>query len=68
MQTKPEPDNIQKQIAEFEKQNPKIAEAMKIFGMTMAKYQEALDALSLSRVYQSNSTTLDERKRYKYEH
>ena len=68
MQTKPEPDNIQKQIAEFEKQNPKIAEAMKIFGMTMAKYQEALDALSLSHVCQSNSTNLDERKRYKYEH
>lgn len=48
---------VQHQIDDFEKENPKIAEAMELFGMTMAKYQDALNATSITtRVYQSDST------------
>lgn len=47
---------VQQQITAFEQQNPKLAEAMNLFGVTMAKYQDALYALNGPRVYQSNST------------
>ena len=52
---------VQKQITEFEQQNPKIAEALRIFGITMTKYQDAINAAYAPRVYQSNSTTLTDK-------
>jgi hypothetical protein len=54
-------NTIQKQITDFEEQNPQIAEAMRLFGITMAKYQDALNAAYAPRVYQSNSTTLTDK-------
>ncbi len=44
------------QLEDFKKQNPKVAEAMELFGMTLTKYQETLHALYSPQVYQSNST------------
>jgi precorrin-4 methylase len=47
---------LSQQLDDFKKQNPKIAEAMKLFGMTLTKYQESLHALYSPQIYQSNST------------
>jgi len=47
---------LPQQMDEFKKQNPKIAEAMELFGITMTKYQETLHALYGPNVYPSNST------------
>ena len=47
---------LAQQIAEFEQQHPKVVEAMRLFGMTMAKYQETLHSLYSPRIYQSNTT------------
>lgn len=47
---------IHQQITDFEQQNPKIAEAMKLFDMTMIQYQGAMNALNPLRVYYSTST------------
>jgi surfactin synthase thioesterase subunit len=44
------------QLEDFKKQNPKIAEAMELFDMTLATYQETLHALYSPQTYQSNST------------
>ncbi len=49
--------SIQQQIADFERQNPKVVEAMRLFGMTMAEYQATLSALYGPRVSTSDSTT-----------
>lgn len=43
-------------MADFKKQNPKVAEAMELFGMTMTQYQQALYALHGANTYISNST------------
>ncbi len=47
---------LSQQLDDFKKQNPKVAEAMELFGMTLTKYQESLYALYSPQVYQSNST------------
>jgi hypothetical protein len=49
-------NTLPQQLDEFKLQNPKIAEAMELFGITMAKYQEALYALQGPQIYQSTST------------
>lgn len=48
--------DIVRQAEEFERQNPKVAEAMRLFEMTMTQYRGALNALSGPRVYQSDTT------------
>lgn len=48
---------LSQQLDDFKKQNPKVAKAMELFGITLTKYQEALHALYSSHLYQSNSTT-----------
>ncbi len=48
--------NLAKQMADFKKENPKVAEAMELFGMTMTQYQQALYALNGTRIYTSSST------------
>ncbi len=57
MSTTKEPKPIQDQITEFERENPKIAEAMKLFGITMTEYQAALYAMQGPQIIQSTSTT-----------
>ncbi len=47
---------LTEQITDFERLNPQIADAMKLFGMTMVKYQNAFHPLTGPRIYQSNST------------
>lgn len=49
-------NTLPQQMADFKKQNPKVAEAMELFGITMTKYQETLYALHNPQIYQSNST------------
>ena len=49
---------LSQQLADFKKQNPKVAEAMELFGITLTKYQEALHALYSPHLYQSNSTQI----------
>ena len=49
-------NTLSQQLEDFKKQNPKVAEAMELFGMTLTKYQETLHALYSPQVYQSNST------------
>jgi hypothetical protein len=44
------------QLEDFKEQNPKVAEAMELFGITLTKYQETLHALYSPQIYQSNST------------
>lgn len=48
--------DIARQVEGFERQNPKVAETMRLFEMTMTQYQGALNALSGPRVYQSDTT------------
>jgi hypothetical protein len=45
------------QMQEFESQNPKVAEAMRLFGMSLAEYQGALNAMHGVRITQSTVTT-----------
>jgi hypothetical protein len=49
-------NTLSQQMADFKQQNPKVAEAMELFGIAFEKYQEALDALHGLNVYQSTST------------
>lgn len=49
-------NTLPQQLADFKRQNPKVAEAMELFGMTLTKYQETLNALYSPYVYQSTST------------
>ena len=53
--------DIHQQIAEFERQNPKVAEAMRLFGLSVEKYQGVLHAMNAPRIYVSNSTTSKDR-------
>lgn len=48
--------NLAKQMADFKKENPKVAEAMELFGITLTKYQETLQAMYSPQIYQSSST------------
>jgi hypothetical protein len=49
--------DFHQQLAEFERLNPKVAEAMKLFGVSVEKYQKVLHAMNPPRTYVSNSTT-----------
>jgi hypothetical protein len=54
---------LSQQLDDFKKQNPKVAEAMELFGITLTKYQETLSALYSQHVYQSNSTARVEKSK-----
>ena len=59
--------SLDEQFAAFEEANPKIAEALRVFGMTMEVYQNALDAMESPRVYQSSSTApMSDKERHVY--
>ena len=47
---------IEQRVKEFERANPEIAEAMKLFGMSMEWYARAVQALSGTKSTTSNST------------
>ena len=47
---------LPQQLDTFKRQNPKVAEAMELFGISMIKYQETLNALDSPQIYQSTST------------
>ncbi len=49
-------NTLDQQLADFKRQNPKVAEAMELFGISLAKYQETLMALYHPKIYQSAST------------
>lgn len=51
---------IDAQIEEFEKANPKVAEAMRVFGLSMRSYVLALEAASGVRTTSSSSTVAAE--------
>ena len=48
--------DLHQKLAEFEQQNPKVAEAMRVFGISSEKYQGVLHAMKPIRTYVSNST------------
>lgn len=61
--TKPKNNlDIHQKFAEFERQNPKVAEAMRLLGVSVEKYQGVLHAMSAPRIYVSNSTTSKEQQ------
>jgi hypothetical protein len=45
------------QLKKFEQENPKVVEAMRLFGMSLAEYQGTLNALMPPKVGESHSTT-----------
>lgn len=47
---------LEQQLADFKRQNPKVAEAMELFGISFLKYQETLMALYRPQIYESTST------------
>ncbi|HYT45082.1 MAG TPA: hypothetical protein VEP90_22335 [Methylomirabilota bacterium] len=49
-------NTLPQELADFKQQNPKVAEAMELFGITLTKYQETLNALYGPQIYQSTST------------
>jgi hypothetical protein len=49
-------NTLSQELSNFKKQNPKVAQAMELFGITLTKYQETLHALYSPHLYQSNST------------
>lgn len=44
---------------EFEIQNPKVGEALKLFGLSMSKYHGALNAMQRPTSFIANHTTQD---------
>ena len=52
---------LSQQLEDFKKQNPKVAEAMELFGISLTKYQETLNALYSPYIYQSTSTAREEK-------
>ena len=52
----PTPQDLEAALRDYEQTNPKVATAMKLFGMSMAEYQGALYAMQSPRLYQSSST------------
>ena len=57
MKNKRKDIDLHEKFAEFERQNPKVAEAMKLFGVSVEKYHGALHVMNAPRIYVSNSTT-----------
>jgi hypothetical protein len=49
-------NTLPQQLDDFKRHNPKVAEAMELFGISMAKYRETLNALHSPQIYQSTST------------
>ena len=49
-------ETLFEQVAEFERQNPKLTQAMKLFGMTMTEYQYALNTMYAPRIVTGNSS------------
>lgn len=49
-------NGMQDRMDEFERQNPKVAEAMRLFGLSLAQYHGALNAMRGVRITQGNST------------
>ncbi|MEO7002351.1 MAG: hypothetical protein ABI068_11045 [Ktedonobacterales bacterium] len=58
--------SIQQHINEFERENPKIAQAMDLFDMTMTQYQAALNALRIPNLTTSSSTVRLDASGYGY--
>lgn len=54
--------DLHQQFTDFERQNPKVAEAMKLFGVSIEKYQGVLHAMSSPHLYVSNSTVSEDWK------
>ena len=50
------PQNIQKKIEAFEKNNPEISKAMKLFDLSMSHYEQSLKSLEPVKTYTSSST------------
>ncbi len=55
---------LQQQLADFKQQNPKVAEAMELFGITLIQYQQALHALYNPHIYQRTSTVSEEKQHH----
>ncbi len=49
-------ENIPKQIEDFKKAHPEVAEAMEIFKLGMDEYQQAFKFLNEPQIYTSNTT------------
>ena len=52
-------ESIDKQIEEFKKNHPEIAEAMEILKIGMNEYQQAFKFLNEPRIYSTNTTNPD---------
>ncbi len=51
-------DKFSQQLKDFEKNNPAVAEAMKILDMSLKEYGQALRSLEPSKTYTTNSTSV----------
>jgi hypothetical protein len=49
---------LDEQVNEFERDNPDIAEAMRLFGMSMKSYASAVQAANLTKSTTSDSTSV----------
>jgi len=50
-------ERIDKKVKEFLKENPKIKEAMEVFGMSMKEYTSAINALTRQNTILSTNNT-----------
>jgi hypothetical protein len=53
-----QPSDLEESLCKFEKENPEVVEAMRLFNMSWEQYQAALRALQPTRVYTTASTHL----------
>ncbi len=56
MRDNKQPKSIHEQIERFEKDNPALSDAMRLFGVTMAQYQGSLNTMNGPHIYQSDNT------------
>lgn len=54
--------DLQQQLVKFESENPKIAEALELFEVSFEKYQNAIRAMSVPRIYTGSSTIFEDRR------
>ncbi len=57
MTTNAQRRSLEQRINDFEDQNPRLSEAMRLFGMTMHAYQAAMTAMYGPRISVGSSTT-----------
>ncbi len=57
-------NSVDQRIADFEQQNPQVAETIRLFGMSLAQYQGVLNAMYAPRVITSTSSNPQDQPRH----